>query len=46
VRVGKESVVRETRAKKVRAAVPLGVGLAVSSFVAAAIFLLVVFGSQ
>jgi hypothetical protein len=37
---------RETRTKKVRAAVPLGVGVLVSSFVAAAVFLLVVFGPQ
>jgi hypothetical protein len=38
--------VRETRVKKVRAAVPLGVGLLVSSFVAVAVFLLVVLGPQ
>jgi hypothetical protein len=38
--------VRETRAKKVKAAVPVGVGLLVSSFVAVVVFLLVVFGPQ
>jgi hypothetical protein len=37
---------RETRSKKVRAVVPLGVGVLVSSFVAAVVFLLLVFGPQ